>query len=356
MTRAAARPKPSRRRGFTLIELLVVMAIIALLVALLLPAVQQAREAARRTQCLNNLHQLVLAMHNYEGAHRVFPPGIVAPGAGCETPLPLTYTEPFLVPLPRVGNQQQQQPVAIGANNTFWNYSNLWSWHAFVLPQIDAGTVQLTFPPAGKFLDCLTAQAGGSSAPPSTNLNFLRTQIPSYVCPSASLPAGRPVLQVQASSNISLQPAYGTYRGVAGTLGMDASGQPVTNPTNGMLYLNSSVAFRDVSDGTTTTLMLGDSYYGFWADGTSCCVAGAPNGFRAQIGETVFGDELTGGVWLSGGNAGDYRFSFGSQHGDIICFAMVDASTKTIARTIDRTVFLALMTRNGRENISDQNF
>ena len=81
--RVNSAPRAERgRRGFTLIELLVVSAVIAMLISLLLPAVQQVREAARKSQCQNHLHNMAVALHSYESSFKRFPPGWVGAAAG----------------------------------------------------------------------------------------------------------------------------------------------------------------------------------------------------------------------------------------------------------------------------------
>lgn len=321
----------SSRRGFTLIELLVVMAIIALLAAMLLPAVQQVREAGRRTQCLNNLKQIVLAMHNYESSYHVFPPGFVV----------WPNTTPARI------NMQLPQPAQISLVNrqilqlTNWTLTPDWNWEFAISSSMDMGTVTIDYR-VPKYMD----DGNGNFVPNGTiNSQYMSNNVQSYVCPSAALPSSRPYGF-----------GYGTYRGCMGMQMVDSSGNPLVDANglpqvNGMLYQNSAISFRDVTDGTTTTILVGDSPFGFWADGYSCCVrvrndpitSGGPN-------RNLF-DEY----WTSGTPVLQF-FSFGSNHGDLVGIGFVDGGSKTISKKIDTNVFMALSTRNGRENIQDTSF
>ncbi len=136
------------RNGFTLVELLVVIAIIGILIGMLLPAVQQVREAARRTTCLNNMRQLGLALHNYESALQAFPPSRTGPD---ENPIPSDLT-----------NQS-------GAVSAFQ------SWTTLILPYVEQNNLANTFDYKKAWFDNVD----------SNNITTVSTQVSLFLCASA---------------------------------------------------------------------------------------------------------------------------------------------------------------------------
>jgi len=344
----------SQRFGFTLVELLVVIAIIGVLVALLLPAVQKAREAARRTACRNNLHQIVLAAHNYLDTHKSFPSGYIRPenvydlnadgiddedqdeaGDGYIDGTNIEYesarncllaSKLISFPEPAIFNIQSNASYQLNQ----WYYDNLWGWHGLLLEPMDAAVA------TGADTRRYKMHADDPAADPvwyPEQFASVKVEMEAYVCPSASLPTARP----QGL-------AYSTYRGVSGRT--NANGDPITN---GVLYRNSAVTDRDIPDGMSTTLMVGDSLFGFWGDGQSSCCVPVPH--VGAGGGSHFDDVFTGTATPPTDQ--NPLFTFGSWHDGIVIFSMCDGSTRDISKMIDRELFGNLATRNGGERLGE---
>ena len=223
------------RRGFTLIELLVVIAIIGVLVAILLPAVQQAREAARASQCRNNLKQLGIAFHGYHETFQVFPPGWVS-----------SYYQ-----------------AAAGE-------PTIWSWGAFLLPQLEQGAMYNTLSPGTRRIDENLAMGG-------SNASALRTPLPVFICPSDPGPLlnnfdgtlGKDAAQVtdfgtynrtvtNGSANVAIAKSNYVISSDTGDSNTPAVLSATYGPPLGIGWADSRVAIRDITDGTSNTVLVGE--------------------------------------------------------------------------------------------------
>ncbi|MEZ6131006.1 MAG: DUF1559 domain-containing protein [Planctomycetaceae bacterium] len=311
-------------RGFTLIELLVVIAIIAILVALLLPAVQQAREAARRTQCKNNLKQIGLALHNYHDANNSLPSGSI---------------------------------VLLNAAGTTYN-GHGWTWHASILPYIDQAPMYAAI--QGPQDGGLGSEQGGTTSAKQTLAGA--TVMPIFWCPSQPDCTLGPQKGGYSPSN---------YNGNMGTLigysGDNCYGGSVTNAAgmrapggcmnaNGVFFISSSVRFRDVIDGLSTTIFVsevidsgGDANMlgGGGSDRKHCFSGGADSNPPTEMSEYLIAAESNDPInQYTEEAAGSYHVG-GAQ------FALGDGSVRFISENISMTIYQAISTRAGGEVVGE---
>jgi prepilin-type N-terminal cleavage/methylation domain-containing protein/prepilin-type processing-associated H-X9-DG protein len=314
-----------RRLGFTLVELLVVIAIIGVLVGLLLPAVQAAREAARRTQCVNNLKNLGLALHNYHDSKKRFPPGFDLAN--------------YFIPT--------------------------WGWTYYTLPQLEQagmhdllarGTNSKNRTLAEVFTDA--AAKGGLSSPEAI---ALQTPLAIFRCPSDSTPPLLPAYESNAGGKYSLrpfdtttppppggtadefQPATSNYVGCSGyfyarvCLIKNFGGpEPFGCDNSGIFFIGSKISFKDIPDGTSNTLLLGERdercNSGSWIGTASPPDINHRRGYF-QVGSTRWG--VNEPAPPKEANFRGCDASFSSTHPGGANFAMADASVRFISEDIN---------------------
>ena len=300
------------RRGFTLIELLVVIAIIAVLMALLLPAVQQAREAARLTQCRSNMKQIGIALHNYIDLHDVFPPGST--------------------------NDVEQGGWISNPQNR-----HIHSWLTMILPQLEEGAVY-------DEIDFDLSSMHSDNQQPASN------QISIYRCPTYSGPEFS-----NGPSYTRFSAKYATTNYVA--MGSSDVGHIYGQNTglfipDGTIYPLSKTRPADVRDGLSNTLICVETReqnMTVWIDGgTASVVALRYDPFN---GPTYAGTEIS----LNYQPYFDYpspyaEFGPSSMHVNGGVHLLGDGSARFISENIAASVYVALTTRAGDESVSGDSY
>lgn len=316
----------NRRNGFTLIELLVVIGIIALLIALLVPAVQKVREAANRTQCLNNLKQMGLALHNFHDVNKSFPAGFVSATTG---PWPGGSNDP----VPEVGPG--------------------WSVFAYLLPYLEQGNLHRSIN-----FDLPIAHPANAAA--------RRSFVPIYVCPSDTLPR---LINITDSGNPPADtnpPVVLTDAAVSSYAGVLGDGAYEQLPFTGVFHRNSRVRFAEITDGTSNTVGIGERTSQFSANSWVGVVPGQETVYtptarefdparpslraRPAITAVLVHVRITSGAPNTFGNSPG---SFASSHTLGAHFLNMDGSCRFISNSVTRDTYRALVTRNGGEIVSE---
>jgi prepilin-type N-terminal cleavage/methylation domain-containing protein/prepilin-type processing-associated H-X9-DG protein len=319
-------------RGFTLIELLVVVAIIGVLVGLLLPAVQAAREAARRTQCVNNLKQMALALQSYQDLLGSFPVTTV---------------------------RYQGDPTCIACG-----YGALYTFRTLMLPQIEQGTLYNAI----NFSYLYSPYGMGDVAGVPVNTTAARSLVAIYVCPSDGLGvAGISGYGAGRSGVIVPDSNYMANGGTKVVLGNTWGGSPGPFPVgadDGAMYEFRAVRLNEFRDGTSNTLLLGEMGrgpqgvgMGDWFTGWAGVVQRLPSvGInRAYTAPLPYADQMSpaGNPPLQGPQS---SLGFGSWHPGGANFAFTDGSVKFLKDSTDLRVLSALATRVGNEAVSADSY
>lgn len=292
------------RRAFTLVELLVVIAIIGVLVALLLPAVQAAREAARRTQCKNNLKQIAIAIHNYHDTMRLFPPGYISSNPG--------------IP-----------------NNTSWCRSGgvqRAPWTVLILPYTEQSNLHSQFNFNVAFQNASNQMDGPNDA--------VLVPMPMYQCPSDVR------IEIAAGETNKTQKRYwSSYFGVQGGGSAPDCGNSGCSAANergmyvtGMLFAGSKLGFQNVLDGSANVFLIGESRYGSASWGAS-----------AKQDSCAYARNLAGAqdaINLYPGKGVHDSRGFSSDHPGGCDFSMVDGSVHFVSQNIDLTIYRQLGRRD----------
>jgi prepilin-type N-terminal cleavage/methylation domain-containing protein/prepilin-type processing-associated H-X9-DG protein len=300
------------RSGFTLVELLVVIAIIGILVALLLPAVQSAREAARRTQCTNNLKQISLALLVYEQAQGLFPPGRM----GCDC-----WDADVCK-----GNKDSQRPGT--------------SALAMILPQIEQQALydQLGWQKGAVYpADCNDSTENGWN----TGLaEYLKTRISSYRCPSDNSPP-------LSESGTAAVGSYALNHGSRGpSFGIDQV--KVKHYNTGVFLYRGEISLAHLRDGASNTMLAGEVVEGDKADSSNRWLIGSRHTDTLRTTDNPLNTPPTKGVTVDLYN-NKVNGAFGSRHSGGAHFSFGDGRVTFVSDNINLTLYRALSTRDQGE-------